>query len=217
MAIRRPLMRSALLPALLSPLFAAAPALADGTEAKTALKADGSTSLTYSTPVQDYGAVVGLDLSATGSSVAPTVGQSADGLGGTAYAKVTVARLPDWMVWEKGTVNVSVDPNDAASKLATTFERTIPLTSGLAATLADTYQVKAGSQAWETDKSLSLKLTDVGTTFAVSTKATSNSPQLLPTVSAQQQLAPDFTVTTSVADTGSTLNKSITAGFTHRW
>ena len=201
---------------LASPLFAA-PAFADGSEAKTALKADGSTSLTYSTPVEDYGAVVGLDLSAAGSSVAPTVGQSADGLGGTAYAKVTVARLPDWMVWEKGTVNVSVDPNDAASKLATTFERTIPLTSGLAATLADTYQVKTGSQAWETDKSLSLKLTETGTTFAVATKATSTSSQLLPTVSAQQQLAPDLTVTTSVADTGSTLNKSITAGFTHRW
>ncbi|MFG1202821.1 hypothetical protein V5F29_10535 [Xanthobacter aminoxidans] len=217
MAIRRPLARSALLPALLSPLFAAAPALADGTEAKTALKADGSTSLTYSTPVLDYGAVVGLDLSATRSSVAPTVGQSADGLGGTAYAKITVSRLPDWMVWEKGTLNVSVDPNDAASKLATTFERTVPLTSGLVATLADTYQVKAGSQAWETDKSLSLKLTDMGTTFAVSTKATSNSPELLPAVSAQQQLAPDLTVTTSLADTGSTLNKSITAGFTHRW
>lgn len=201
---------------LATPLFAA-PALADGTEAKTALKADGSTSLTYSTPVEDYGAVVGLDLSAAGSSVAPTVGQSADGLGGTAYAKVTVDRLPDWMVWEKGTVNVSVDPNDAASKLATTFERSMSLTSGLAATLADTYQVKVGSQAWETDKSLSLKLTETGTTFAVAAKTTSTSPQFLPTVSAQQQLAPDLTVTTSVADTGSTLNKSITAGFTHRW
>lgn len=201
---------------LATPLFAA-PALADGTEAKTALKADGSTSLTYSAPVQDYGAVVGLDLSAAGSSVAPVVGQSADGLGGTAYAKVTVSRLPDWMVWEKGTVNVSVDPNDAASKLATTFERTIPLIDGLAATFADTYQVKAGSAAWEADKSLSLKLTEVGTTIAVTTKATSGSPQFLPTVSAQQQLAPDLTVTTSVADTGATLNKSITAGFTHRW
>lgn len=217
MAIRRPLTRAAILPALLSPLLVGAPARADGTEAKSALKADGSTALTYSTPVQDFGAVVGLDLSAASSRVAPSVGQSADDLGGTAYAKITVSRLPDWMVWQKGTVNVSVDPNDAASKLATTFERTIPLGASLAATLADTYQVKAGSQAWETDKSLSLKLADTGTTFAVSTKATSDAPQLLPTVSAQQQLAPDLTLTASVADSGSTLNKSITAGFTHRW
>lgn len=217
MAIRRPLTRAALLPALLSPVVGIAPAFAGGTEAKSALKADGSTSLTYSAPVQDYGAVVGLDLSAASVSAAPTVGQSADSLGGTAYAKVTVSRLPDWAVWEKGTVNVSVDPNDAASKVATTFERTIPLTGTLAATLADTYQVKAGSQAWETDKSLSLKLTDTGTTFAVTTRATSDAPQMLPTVSAQQQLAPNLTLTTSVADTGSTLNKSITAGFTHRW
>ena len=217
MAIRRPLTRAAFLPALLFPVLAGVPARADGNEAKSTLKADGSTALTYSTPVQDYGAVVGLNLSATSSSAAPTVGQSADGLGGTAYAKVTISSLPDWMVWQKGTVNVSVDPNDAASKLATTFERTIPLGSSLAATLADTYQVQAGSQAWETDKSLSLKLVDTGTTFAVSTKATSDAPQLLPTVSAQQQLAPELTLTTSVADTGSTLNKTITAGFTHRW
>lgn len=217
MAVRRPLKRATILPALLLPVLAGVPAHADGTEARSALKADGSTALTYSTPVQDYGAVVGLDLSAASSSVAPAVGQSADSLGGTAYAKVTISRLPDWMVWQKGTVNVSVDPNDAASKLVTTFERTLPLGSSLAATLADTYQVKAGSQAWETDKSLSLKLVDTGTTFALSTKATSDTPQLLPTLSAQQQLAPELTLTTSVADTGSTLNKSITAGFTHRW
>lgn len=94
------------------------------------------------------------------------------------------------MVWDKGTVNVSIDPNDAASRLSTTFERTIALSEGIAAILADRYQVTAGSQAWETDKTVSLKLTETGTTFAFSTRATSDAPQLLPTLSARQLLAP---------------------------
>lgn len=199
--------------------LAAAPACADGQgEAKASLNANGTTALTYSTPPTDFGTVFGLDLSKAASSAAPASGASAGELGGTAYAKVSLNQLPGWMLWQTSTVNLSIDPSDARSKVATTFSRTVTLVGGLDATLADAYQVASGSEAWETAKSVSLRLVDTGTTLSLTGKATQDAPRaLLPTLSAQQKVFGDLAVTTSVADTGATLNKSITAGFTHRW
>ncbi|MDI4655679.1 hypothetical protein [Xanthobacter autotrophicus] len=206
--------------ALLLPvvLFAAAPVRADGgSETRKTLNADGSVSMTYWSAVEDIGTVFGMDLSRSATSAAPVVTSGASDLGGTAYARVTLSQLPDWLLWQKGTVNVSLDPAGATGKVATTFSRTVTLASGLDATLADTYRVASGAEAWETDKSVSLKLVETGTTFSLATKATQETPALLPSVSAQQKVLGDITVTTAVADTGATLNKSITAGFTHRW
>ncbi|MFG1349367.1 hypothetical protein [Xanthobacter autotrophicus] len=204
-----------LLPVL---LCAAAPVRADGgSETKKTLNADGSVSMTYWSAVEDIGTVFGMDLSRSATSAAPVVASGASDLGGTAYAKVTLAQLPDWLLWQKGTVNVSLDPAGATGKVATTFSRTVTLASGLDATLADTYRMASGAEAWETDKSVSLKLVETGTTFSLATKATQETPTLLPSLSAQQTVLGDITVTTAVADTGATLNKSITAGFTHRW
>lgn len=218
MTIRPDLRRLVLRHAVLVPMMLATmvPAHADA-EVKRTLNADGTVSMTYATPVDAYGAVIGLDLSKAATSAAPSVVQGASDVGGTAYAKVTISHLPDWMMWEKGAVNVSVDPSEASGKVGTTFSRTFSLSDGLAATLADTYQVAAGSQSWETDKSISVSLKETGTTLSLGTKATSDTPQLLPSLSARQQVAGNLSVTTSIADTGSTLNKSITAGFTHRW
>lgn len=199
-------------------LALAVPARAEiESQARRTLNADGSVSLTYSTPVDELGTVFGLDLSRGATSAAPAVGTASGDIGGTAYAKVLLSRLPDWMVWEKGAVNVSVDPNDARSKVATTFSRSVTLTDGLAATLADTYQLASGSDAWETGKSVSLHVTDTGTTVSLAAKASSETSAFLPTLSAQQKLAGGVSVTTSVSDTGSSLNRSITAGFSHRW
>ncbi|MDI4662840.1 hypothetical protein K9U40_00580 [Xanthobacter autotrophicus] len=206
--------------ALLVPvvLVAAVPARADSSsETKKTLNADGSVSMTYWSAVEDIGTVFGMDLSKAAASAAPAVASGASDLGGTAYAKVTLSQLPDWLLWQKGTVNVSLDPNGATGKVATTLSRTVTLSSGLDATLADTYRVASGSETWETDKSVSLKLVETGTTFSLATKATQETPTLLPSLSAQQKVLGDVTVTTSIADTGSTLNKSITAGFSHRW
>jgi len=206
--------------ALLLPVLVAlaGPALADGqVVAKTSLNADGTTSMTYSSAVDDLGTVFGMDLSTAAASAAPVPAAGASDLAGTAYAKVSLRSLPDWMLWQKNTVNVSLSPTDARGKVATTFERTIPLVDGIDAVFADSYAVAGGAQAWETDKTVSLKLAETGTTFSLATKATQETPKLLPSVSAQQKLFGDVSVTTSLADTGSTLNKSITAGFSHRW
>ena len=89
--------------------------------------------------------------------------------------------------------------------------------AGLAATVADTYTVATGSDAWETDKSVSLNLTDMGTSLSVIAKATQETRSFLPTLSAQQKVLGDLSVTTALTDTGSSLAKSITAGFSHRW
>ncbi|MFS8038503.1 hypothetical protein ACI7BZ_16370 [Xanthobacter sp. AM11] len=199
-------------------LLAASPAAADPTvQAKRTLNADGTTSLTYSSAVDEIGTVVGMDLSAAAASAAPVAGTDASTLGGTAYARLNLAALPDWLVWQKSSVNLEVSPANGAGKVATTFSRSFTVATGLDATLADTYSVTSASDAWETDKTVSLKLVETGTTFSVGTKATQETPNFLPTVSAQQKLFGDISLTTSVADTGSTLNKSITAGFSHRW
>lgn len=207
--------------ALLLPaaLLAASPALADPTvAAKNTLNADGTTSMTYASAVDEFGAVFGMDLSAASVSAAPTTGSAAGTLGGTAYAKVNLSTLPDWLPWQKNSVKLSVDTSGATGKVATTFSRTFAVATGLDATLADTYAVtSATGDAWETDKSVSLKVVDTGTTFSLATKATQETPDFLPTLSAQQKVFGDFAITTSVADTGSALNQSITAGFSHRW
>lgn len=209
-----------LLPALILPGFMglAAPALGGSAgEAKRTLNADGTTSMTYSNPVDEFGTVFGLDLSKAAASAAPVPATGASDLAGTAYAKISVQNLPNWMLWQKSTVNLSVSPADATGKVATTFSRTFPVADGIDATLADTYAVAGGSDAWETDKSVSLKLVETGTTFSLATKASQDTPAFLPTLSAQQKLFGDISLTTSLADTGANLNKSITAGFSHRW
>lgn len=207
------------LSALLALLAVApAPALADGqAEAKRTLNADGTTSYSYSSPLDDLGAVVGMDLSRAASSAAPALSAGASDLGGTAYARFALPDLPAWMLWQKGTVNLSIDPTDARSKLGTTFSRTVSLAGGLDATLADTYKVNAATQGWETDKSLSLKLIETGTTFSVGAHATHEAPSLAPTLSAQQKVLGAINVTTSLTESGSSLNRAITAGFSQKW
>lgn len=206
---------------LLAPLvltLAPGPVLADGkAEARRTLNADGSTSYSYSSPLDDLGAVVGMDLSRAASSVAPAVATGASDLGGTAYARFALPDLPSWMLWQKGTVHVSVDPVDARGKLGTTFSRTVSLADGLDATLADTYKLNGAAEGWETDKSLSVKLTETGTTFSVGARASHDAPNLAPTVSAQQKVLGAINVTTSVSESGSNPNRTITAGFSQKW
>ena len=199
---------------------AAAPALAQTkSESKRTENKDGSASLDFSNEVADLGTKVGLSVSepAVDPMADPAAGQAA--LSGSAYAKVAVKALPDWAFWQKGAVDVAVNPADETSKVATSLTRSVGIGSGLTATLKDSYSFERGaaSEAWETDKSLSLKLEDTRTTVSVGAKTTQDQAGWLPSVSAQQELAQGFNVTTSVSDTGSEIAKSVTAGFKHRW
>lgn len=201
-------------------IISAGPALADVTsQSKLTENKDGTTSLVFSNEVSDLGAKVGINVTepAVDSLADPVAGQ--EGNSGSAFAKVTAKSLPDWMIWQKNTVDVSVSPADETSKVATTFSRTVTINPGVKATLSDTYAVsRTGSEdSWETDKTLSVKLEDTSTTFSVGTKAAEGTDHWMPSLSASQQIVEGFKVTTTVADTGDTLNRSVTASFTHRW
>lgn len=201
-------------------LVSAVPALADVTsQSKLTENKDGTTSMVFSNEVADLGTKVGVSVTepAAASVADPVAGQY--GNSGSAFAKVTAKSLPDWLIWQKNTVDLTVNPSDDTSKASTTFSRTVSINSGLKATLSDTYTVsRTGSaDAWETDKSVSLKLEETATTLSLGTKATDEASHWMPSVSASQEIVDGLKLTTSVADTGSDLNKSVTASFTHRW
>lgn len=201
-------------------LVSAMPARADVTsQSKRTENKDGSTSMVFSSEVADLGAKVGVTVTepAADSIANPLADQEA--YGGSAFARVTAKDLPSWMIWQKSTVDVTVDPADESSKVATTFSRTVTVNSSLKATLSDTYAVERSgtSETWETNKSLSVKFEDTATTLSVATKATEDTDRWMPSVSASQQIMDGLKVTTTVADTGSDLNKSLTASFTRRW
>jgi len=192
--------------------------------AKRTLNADGTTSMTYVRDVSAFdleglATQVGLDMSAAKASAAPAPVAGAESVSGTAYAKVSLAALPDWLLWQKGAVNVAVSPTDEESRMGTTLSRSWTINDGLKAVVADSYELSrsGSSNGWQTDKTLSLANSNTGTTVSVGAHAADDTAGLLPSVSAQQKVVGNFQVTTTLADNGSDLNKSVTAGFTHRW
>lgn len=205
---------------LLAAILSASPALAQvKSDSKRTENKDGSASLDFSNEVSVLGTKVGVAVTepAAASIADPTAGQEA--LSGSAYAKVAVKTLPDWMFWQKGAVDVTLNPADETSKVATSFSRSVGVGGGVTATLSDSYAFEraATSEAWQTDKSVSVKLEDTGTTLAVGAKTSQDQAGWLPSLSAQQEIAKGFNVTTSVANTGSEIDKSVKAGFKHRW
>ncbi|MGR7997117.1 MULTISPECIES: hypothetical protein [unclassified Xanthobacter] len=210
-------------PAILSlplSLALAASAWADsGDSTSRSLNADGSTSMRYERQLADLGAQVGMSLSTEASSAVPGLVPGTQAVSGAAFAKVALPELPSWLMWQKGSVNVAVSPSDEESKLGTTLSRSWTLYEGLKAELSDSYEIARSTSGggWQTDKAFRIKMIDTGTTFSFGASASDSTPQLLPSVSAQQKVFGAVNVTTTLADTGSELNKSITAGFSHRW
>ncbi|MFG1417129.1 hypothetical protein V5F38_04865 [Xanthobacter sp. V0B-10] len=191
----------------------------DAVTAKTTLNADGTTSMTYANSLSDLSTQVGLDMSAARTSVAPAQAAGTDTVSGKAFAKVTLDALPDWLLWQKGSVNVAVSPTEEESKLGTTLSRSWTVNDGLKAELSDSYQVGRTGTAngWQMDKKLSVTGVATDTTLSLGARMTDEAQRLLPSLSAQQKVFGGLNVTTTVADTGSDINKSITAGFSHRW
>lgn len=187
--------------------------------AKRTLNADGTTSMVYSTALSDLATEVGLALSTPATSVAPQLVSGTETVSGNVYAKVSLSELPDWLLWQKGAVNVALSPTAEESRAVTTFSRTWTVNDGLKATLADSYAVSrdAANASWSADKSLSVSVVETGTVLTVATRMSGDAARPVPSVSAQQSVLGGLSVTTSVSDTGSQVNRSITAGFSHRW
>lgn len=200
--------------------LATTPAAAgDGTEASRTLNADGTTSMTFAGELADLNTRIGLDVSAAAASAAPVPGARDTSLGGAAFAKLSLKALPDWLPWEKSSVDVRLDPGAETGRLATSFSRSWTLAPELTASLADSYAVARANSTgtWETAKSPSLRMEGTGTTFSVAAKAEEGLGRWQPSVSASQRLVEGFAITTTVIDTGSEIARSITAGFSQRW
>ncbi|WP_127089376.1 hypothetical protein [Aquabacter cavernae] len=187
---------------------------------------DGSSAVTAAGAVREWrGAEFGVDmaLAARQGNAVPVqsaVTASQDGAGAAAWARAQIPGVANLTGWDKGSVDVRVDPVQEQGRLGTTFSREFAVTEGVKARVSDSYTVVSGSdgtQQWETGKSVSVDLQATGTSVSVGTGNRSGDASWQPSVSASQQIVGPLSVTTSVADNGDTLNKSITAGFRRTW
>ncbi|GGF56336.1 hypothetical protein GCM10007301_14940 [Azorhizobium oxalatiphilum] len=188
---------------------------------------DGSSAVyVSSSPMWLEGASFGFDLSMAASTVAtfqPTrtlPWDVTDTSNAAAWAKVSLPTDSLWMPWQQTTFEMRVDPSQNEGKFGTTFSRDMQLNRYMTASVNDSYAVihttdTAGG--WEIGKSVSLKLLDTGTTFSIGATNSSTDRLWLPTATAEQKLFGPLNVTTSVADTGSEITKSITAGYKYSW
>ncbi|MEP9377642.1 hypothetical protein ABLE91_13070 [Aquabacter sp. CN5-332] len=188
---------------------------------------DGSSSVTAAGSLRnvtntEFGVDMSLAAARQGASVPDaTPGTSAaDGSGAAAWARTTIPGVSNFMVWDKGSVDVRVDPLQEQSRLGTTFTRQWTVMDNITASLSDAYAITksvGGAEQWETGKTASVNFAQTGTSISVGTATKSHEGTWLPSVSASQSLFGPVTVTTSVADNGENLNKSITAGFRRNW
>lgn len=191
------------------------------------LNTDGSSAVYVSnSPMWLEGASFGFDLSmaaATVNTFQPTrtlPWDVADTSNAAAWAKVSLPTDSLWMPWHQTTFEMRVDPTQNEGKFGTTLSRDMQINRYMTASVNDTYAVihttdTAGG--WEIGKSVSLKLLDTGTTFSIGATNTSADHMWLPTATAEQKLFGPLNVTTTVADTGTEITKSITAGYKYSW
>ncbi len=188
--------------------------------------ANGTTSVTAAGSFKDWTwTEFGVDMSLTTaqrSAILPyqtSTVTGMDGSGAVAWAHTTLPGVSNFMLWEQGSVDVRVNPQDQ-STLATTFSRQWALSDSLTASLSDNYALvvqAGGAEQWQTGKTMSLSLAQSGTSVSVGTATNSLDRAWLPSLSASQKLIGPVVVTTTVADNGDTINKSITAGFRRTW
>ncbi|MEW6257734.1 MAG: hypothetical protein AB1592_17400 [Pseudomonadota bacterium] len=191
------------------------------TRVNRTVHSDGSAAVTAAGAVREWrGAEFGVDMSLAARPNGPVPSASSgpqDGAGAAAWAR---APLPGVAGWQQSTVDVRVDPLQEQSRVGTTFSREVAVTQDVSARLNDSYAVTStinGTQQWETGKSVSVDMKSTGTSVSVGTATRSGEQAWLPSVSATQQVLGPLSVTTSVADTGENLNKSISAGFRRTW
>ncbi len=197
------------------------------TEITRTAHADGSSAVSVaSTPVWLDGTKFGLDLSVAAASVAtvqpnkPLPWAATDASSAAAWAQMSLPTQAEWLPWEQTTLDMRVDPTQDSSRLGTTFTRSWVVWDHVTASFNDSYALTRNLDqggGWETGKSVSLDLKDTGTRVSVAANTSSSDHAWLPSATAQQQLFGPLSLTTSVADTGSEITKSITASFRHTW
>ncbi|MEP9367151.1 hypothetical protein [Xanthobacter sp. VNH20] len=207
-----------------------APAAAQevATRVSRTANADGSASVTAAGALSGWSAAqFGVDLSVAPAPITTVQPRSdlpwhaSDTSGAVAWAKVEMPGVSNLFFWEKGAVDVRVDPLQDKSQLGTSFSREWDLGGHISAQVSDSYAVTvapaSSGEGWSSDKSVSLNVHETGTRFSLGTSVASDRRSWLPSVSAQQNLVGPLVLTTTVADTGSEINRSITAGFRSTW
>lgn len=134
-----------------------------------------------------------------------------------AWARFNLPTGP--LFWDASNLTVRLDPFQDQRRLESAFTRDVALAPQLKVGFADSYAfvVESGSQTWQTDKSVYVDFGAIGTRLSLSAGLNSSDRMWLPAVSARQPLIGPVVLTTTVADTGSEINKSITAGFSRTW
>ncbi|MGU3493803.1 hypothetical protein ACLBXM_07150 [Xanthobacteraceae bacterium A53D] len=198
-----------------------------GSNVSRNVNADGSSAVSVSnSPTWLDGVSYGLDLSLAANvvtTVQPTRAlpwEVTDNSGAAAWAKMALPTDSIWLPWQKTTLEMRVDPSQNEGRFGTVFSREVKLSDHMAASVNDSYALthKASeASGWEVGKSVSLKLLDTGTTFSVGATNSNLGQAWLPTASAEQKLFGPLNVTTTVQNTGTEINKSISAGFKHSW
>ncbi|MFG1423396.1 hypothetical protein [Roseixanthobacter liquoris] len=207
-----------------------APAAAQevSTRVSRTANADGSASVTAAGALTDWKAAeFGVDLSVSAAPATTVQPRSdlpwtaSDNSGAVAWAKVAMPGVSNLLFWETGAVDVRVNALQDKSQLGTSFSREWDLGGHISAQVSDRYSVTvaptAAGEGWSSDKSLSLNVHETGTRLSLGTSVASDRRTWLPSLSAQQNLIGPLVLTTTVADTGSEINRSITAGFRSTW
>ena len=204
----------------------AAPVTAVRTRINRTDNRDGSSSLTAAGKLGTWsGAEVGIDVSlaarqTAGPPAPPSAGVVQDGSGAAAWAHAPVPGVSRISIWQQASVDVRIDPLQEQGRVGTTFSREWQVSDTLSARVTDSYGLvtsASGTEQWETGKAMSVDVKPTQTSFSVGASSQSGETGWQPSVSATQTLFGPLTVTTSVAGTGDSLNRSVTAGFRHTW
>ncbi len=197
------------------------------TEITRTAHADGSSAVSVAnTPVWLDGTKFGLDLSLAAASAVtvqpnkPLPWAATDPSAAAAWAKMSLPTQASWLPWEQTTVDMRVDPTQDSTRVGTTFTRSWVVWDHVTASFNDSYALTRNLDQggrWETGKSVSFDLKDMGTRVSVAANTSSSDHAWLPSATAEQKLLGPLSLTTTVANTGSEISKSITAGFRHTW
>jgi len=147
---------------------------------------------------------------------------------GSAWAAMTAPGIDT--LWDKTAIEARTDPVQEQSKLGTALSKSVPLGMGHSSlTLQNAYNVTqqtllpgigagASSRVREIDQSAKLRIADTGTSLIAGQTHSSADDRWLRRIAAEQTLFSGITVTGAVSETAEGgANRSLTAGFRHRW
>jgi hypothetical protein len=212
---------------------------------RTEQSGGASTTVVSKSLSADWNAKIGADLNLAAPAPVtyqpdrPMPGSATPRNSGAAWASVGI--VPDL-----ATLDARVDPGSDQGRIATTFQRSLPIGDKVSVTVHDSYAVsdtlgEANSSAaapaglpvmtvpeqtagaapapvWTSDRGVKVNIQPTGTTLSAALTSASTEPTAHNVLSAEQRLYGPLHVTTTVTDPGeSNSNQSITAGLKLNW